>query len=223
MAPSSECTTIMCVRNGSRYIRSALDSIAAQSRVPEQVIVVDDGSSDGTSALVRTDYPWVEVVETSPAGHAAALNTGIALARHGLLAFLDHDDEWTRTKQATQVAALVGRPDLDAVVGSVTNVIEVNGVVVAEEPMGPGRVLGALLIRREALTRVGPMPAGIAHHGIVDWWSRAELAGLAWAPVPDEALRRRVHGQNSTITSKKEADASLLARIRDHRHRQRAP
>ena len=87
-------SVVMCVRDGERYLREALDSIAGQRRNDLEV-VVDDGSKDDSAQIAR-DHPLKpEILSQQPLGASAALNYGIRVARGRYLAFLDCDDVWT--------------------------------------------------------------------------------------------------------------------------------
>lgn len=94
-----------------RMLRRALDSVRAQTLAPQQVIVVDDGSCDGTAAMVRRRYPDVELVCQRNAGVSAARNRGIARTAGDWIALLDSDDEWLPDKLAAQAKALRAAPD----------------------------------------------------------------------------------------------------------------
>jgi glycosyltransferase involved in cell wall biosynthesis len=98
--------------NASSFITEALDSVFAQSAVPRQVIVVDDGSLDGTADKVRGRYGAdVTVLQQSNAGPAAARNRGIAEANCDFIAFLDADDLWTPDKISRQIEFLNAHPE----------------------------------------------------------------------------------------------------------------
>lgn len=87
-------TAIIPCYNAVPYLGQAIESVLAQSRRVDQVIVVDDCSTDGSVALARS-YPGVEVLSTPRnSGHAAARNVAIEAARGNLLAWLDADDYW---------------------------------------------------------------------------------------------------------------------------------
>jgi GT2 family glycosyltransferase len=86
---------IVPVYNKASYIARCLDSIAAQTFQNFEVIVVDDGSTDGSSDIVAAyPDPRIRLVRQANAGPGAARNRGAAEARFPLLAFLDADDEW---------------------------------------------------------------------------------------------------------------------------------
>lgn len=91
--------------NAERYIGATLRSILAQSGTALEVIVVDDGSTDGSAALVEREFPTVRLLKRTNAGVAAARNTGIAEAKGDWIAFCDADDIWLPGKLAAQLQA----------------------------------------------------------------------------------------------------------------------
>jgi glycosyltransferase involved in cell wall biosynthesis len=96
--------------NRRELVARALTSVLAQSRTPDEVIVVDDGSTDGTAEALREDFPGVVVLSQENRGVSAARNRGIAEAKGEWVAFLDSDDEWLPRKLETQLDALSASP-----------------------------------------------------------------------------------------------------------------
>jgi glycosyltransferase involved in cell wall biosynthesis len=88
----------------------ALTSVHNQTRAPDQVIVVDDGSTDDTADRIAADWPNVICLRQENRGVSAARNTGIRAATGQWLAFLDSDDEWLPDKLQKQLAALAEQP-----------------------------------------------------------------------------------------------------------------
>jgi len=80
--------------NVEAYISRALDSVLAQSRPADEIIVVDDGSTDSTASQIKKYVPQVRYIHQANAGLAGARNTGINAATGDWIAFLDGDDEW---------------------------------------------------------------------------------------------------------------------------------
>jgi glycosyltransferase involved in cell wall biosynthesis len=96
--------------NAERYIAATIESVLAQGHAALEIIVVDDGSSDGSVALVRAAFPQVRVEQQANAGVAAARNRGIALARGEWIAFVDADDIWLPGKLEAQFALMAATP-----------------------------------------------------------------------------------------------------------------
>ena len=105
-------SVIVPTYNRGHLLPRALNSIAAQTQTPLEVIVVDDGSTDDTIAILRREYPDVVIFEETHRGVSAARNRGIQASRGDWIAFLDSDDEWLPEKLARQNAALVSTPTI---------------------------------------------------------------------------------------------------------------
>lgn len=93
--------------NAERYLAATLRSVLAQvGDFSLEVLVVDDGSSDGSVEMLRRDFPTVRVLEQANAGVAAARNAGIAAATAPWIAFVDADDIWMPGKLQSQLQLL---------------------------------------------------------------------------------------------------------------------
>lgn len=94
-------------------VREAVASVLAQSLPADEVIVVDDGSTDGTAAALEDEFgSALRIFQTPNRGVSAARNLGVAQSRGRWLAFLDSDDLWLPGKLAAQAELLASRPDL---------------------------------------------------------------------------------------------------------------
>ena len=96
--------------NAEQFIAATLESALAQTLKDTEVIVIDDGSKDGTARVVQT-FPTVRYVRQTNGGVSTARNHGAALAQGQFLAFLDSDDIWHPDKLRQQVQALEQHPD----------------------------------------------------------------------------------------------------------------
>lgn len=105
-------TTIIPVHNGARYIADAIDSVLAQTVAPSEILVIDDGSTDGTAEVVRRYGERVTGIVQKNQGVSAARNHGLQRATGEFVAFLDADDVWHKRKLELQLEALARHPEL---------------------------------------------------------------------------------------------------------------
>lgn len=98
--------------NASAHIVETLESVFAQHYEPMEIIVVDDGSSDGTAELVAKAYPSVRVIRKQNGGAASARNAGIRIATGDYIAFLDADDFWLPGKLHAQYRYFQAHPEV---------------------------------------------------------------------------------------------------------------
>ena len=102
----ADVTVITAARNAAAVIERNVRSVATQSLLPAEHIVIDDGSTDATVELVAAlarEFPHLRVIRQANAGAAAARNAGIRVAAARYVAFLDSDDYWTEHKLAQQI------------------------------------------------------------------------------------------------------------------------
>jgi len=97
--------------NRSSYLARALESVFAQSVLPHEVIVVDDGSTDNSSEIIKLNFRDVRYLYQENRGVSSARNTGILAARGDWIALLDSDDRWEPHKLERQQRALQANPD----------------------------------------------------------------------------------------------------------------
>jgi len=97
--------------NRIETLSRAIGSVLAQTRPVDELIIVDDGSTDGTNAWLREHYPNIQLIEQVNAGVSAARNRGIKSSSCDWIALLDSDDEWLPQKLEKQLARLASEPD----------------------------------------------------------------------------------------------------------------
>ncbi|MCB1425823.1 MAG: glycosyltransferase family A protein [Zhengella sp.] len=113
--PRPLCSVVIPAFNAMDFLPSAIASVEAQSISGLEVLVLDDGSTDGTAEwlrIVRAQRPWLKVFEGGDLGPARARNLLIEKANSGLIAFLDADDEWLPGKLARDIAYHEAQPDI---------------------------------------------------------------------------------------------------------------
>ena len=94
------------------FLGRAIDSVLSQTRPAHEVIVIDDGSTDGTVPWLKKEYPTVKLIEQANQGVSAARNAGIQQAKSEWIALLDSDDEWFPEKLERQVKELQKYPEI---------------------------------------------------------------------------------------------------------------
>ncbi|MDE0802115.1 MAG: glycosyltransferase [Acidimicrobiales bacterium] len=223
-------SAVIALHNGSEHIVGAVASVAAQSRPPLELIIVDDGSTDDGGDLVRAmDLPFEVVLVDQPnAGQSAARNHGASLARGDLLAFLDQDDVWHRR----HLEALA-EPFVDVDVGwaySDFDEIDHQGSVVTVGFLRehgvehPKRTLHACLdadlmvlpsasvIRRQMYEELGGFDPGLRGYEDDDLYVRAFRAGWRLVLVPESLTRFRVHAGSSSTSGTFQASRIAFGR-----------
>lgn len=109
-------SVVVATYNQAAFIEEALESVLAQTHPPLEVLVVDDGSTDGTRERIARFEDGVTTVFQTNQGVSAARNVGIRQARGDLVAFLDGDDVWSPAKLRAHVEAAVRNPSAGLVV-----------------------------------------------------------------------------------------------------------
>jgi hypothetical protein len=218
-------SVVIPTHNRSQYLRQAVDSVLAQSYADFEVIVVDDGSSDDTRAIVcgftdaRVRYSY-----QSNAGRCAARNAGIQLARGDYVSFLDDDDLFLCNKLSSHVRALGEHPDVGLVTGG-WRCIDAQGALLKEVPawlwhprldvdtwlqVCPS-LPSAVTMRRTWLERSGGFDRQIGEYA-EDWdlWLRLAYAGCQMAWVEELACAYRIHSLN-TVSNASRQVAGMFA------------
>ncbi len=98
--------------NRRQTIGRSIDSVLNQTLFPSEIIVVDDGSTDGTSDYIQSNFPSIRLLQQPNKGVSAARNKGIRCADANWIALLDSDDEWFPQKLEKQVMTLSQNPDI---------------------------------------------------------------------------------------------------------------
>jgi glycosyltransferase involved in cell wall biosynthesis len=109
---------IIPVYNCEQFVAEAIKSALEQDYLHKEVILVNDGSTDGTLEVLRTFGDAIRLIDQKNGGPPKARNTGLHAARGDYIAFLDADDVWLQNKISTQVAHLDAHPEVGTVVSS---------------------------------------------------------------------------------------------------------
>lgn len=219
-AAGASVSVVIPAYNAGHFLPATLRTVFEQTYSPLEVIVVDDGSEDGTSEVMKEYAGRVTYLRTCRGGQAAATNLGVHAAHGDWIALLDADDLWLPERLERQLAvAARTRADLvfsDAAYvehGAETGVTHFarRGLKHQLAKFAPGQVVSdpflqlflsgcyvlrsTALIRRAALVEVGLFDEGIRCNDDMDLWFRLSLRSR-FAVVPEVLVRYRVHGDN---------------------------
>jgi glycosyltransferase involved in cell wall biosynthesis len=196
---------IVPAHNYGRFVGEALDSILAQTYRPIEVVVVDAGSTDDTSAVLARYGDAVRCVTRGEILPAEARNVGICETRGEFVALLDADDLWHPKKLAYQMARFEARPELGYCLSLVQPFWTENMREYAERFRGsrrlgpiPGYATVTLLARREVFQTVGLLNPALTVSDAVEWFLRASDLGVPMEMLPEVLVYRRLHGKNFT-------------------------
>jgi len=226
-------TCIVPVYNGERYLGEAIESILKQSYRPIEIIVADDGSTDGTASIAASYGKQLRYLRQPNAGPAAARNLGISMSAGEFVAFLDADDLWHGEKFDRQMARFRERPELDYCIGHVQN-FWIPELIQEERRFRdhriskalPGYCTGTLLARRHCFDVVGEFNTAIKHADDTEWFLRAAEQGIVMELLPDVLLYRRLHHTNlsrAKASNSRDQYLRVLKSALDRRRRQDKP
>ncbi len=204
-------SAVLTVYNGERYLNEALDAVLSQTRPPDEVVVVDDGSTDGTARLLEGYGSEIRVVHQPNAGHPAGFNRGFREAQGEYLARCDADDIWNANKLECQLAAIDAHPEVDICFTAARTFGRIeqpfsshpgSGIL---EPASFARTLyrrnmvcsSSVLIRRATFERLGPFCEPLITEDY-EYWMRALKAGAVFFYEPRTLVSYRLHDGNVT-------------------------
>lgn len=196
--PPPAVTVVTPTYQRATLLPRAIDSVLAQTRGDLEYVIVDDGSTDGTEALVRSyQDPRIRYERQENQGQSVARNRGVELARAPWVAFLDSDNAWFPDRLERHLEVLVQEPDVDVLYGvSVPRGRDPAEHVRRVGPRPSGRVTRELLlgnfvplnsttVRRARLLQVGGFDPQLRSAEDYDLWLRLSVAGrFVHAPIP---------------------------------------
>jgi glycosyltransferase involved in cell wall biosynthesis len=223
-------TAIIPVYNGKKYLREAIDSVINQTLKPIELIIIDDGSSDGSIDILKNiTSPFnISVITQKNAGQAAARNRGITAAQGDFIALLDQDDAW----YPNHLEVLAKEFDGNELLGwSYSNVDECDqrgrllkkgllNYIIADHPkIDVERMLSedlhilpsATLIRKKALFEIGLFDERFSGYEDDDLFVRLFLAGWDNTYIKKSLSKWRVHANSSGHTLRMHESRRLFA------------
>lgn len=226
MGSAPKISVMMAVRNGEKFLQEALDSVLTQEGVDFEFVAVDDGSTDGTVAILEACRdPRLRIVRNTNHGLVNALNLGFASVRGDYIARMDSDDVCLPGRLAKQSALLDANPDVDMVHAS-ARIIDDSGkgsriimatpgtqddyrAVLTDEVPGKPIINPTVMIRRSSLAQTGgyrDSPSCEDH----EFWLRV-LDSWKFMAIPEVLLLYRQHlGGISRVNSREQATSHVM-------------
>lgn len=212
--------------NHARYLRECVDSVLAQDHPAVELIVVDDGSTDGSLDILKSYGDRLYLLQQQGGRQARARNLALAVACGQLVAFLDSDDRWRAGRLAAAVAAFRAQPQA-ALVWADHAFIDDQGRPLGEQRwVAPGgdfrRVLIAgnpicnatVTVRRDVLDRIGGFNEAAPRVCDGAAWTQIAARGHRFVHLPQVLLDYRLHGGNDSARfapMTHDRDTALLA------------
>ncbi len=228
----------MCVYNGTVYLDEALDSIRQQTLADIEIIVVDDGSTDGTPAIIArhaAEDARIRVTTIEHQGPAGARNVGLRLARTRYVALMDADDIAMPERLAVQAAFLERNPDVAALGASAWHIgphgrrISVSDAgPVSRDELANLRAAGkavfliapTVMLDRDAVLAIGGFRPAMVPAEDIDLWTRLAETRVVLS-LRDRLLQYRVHA--GSISTRRFFDQmQRFALVEENARRRRA-
>jgi glycosyltransferase involved in cell wall biosynthesis len=210
MAQLSSIAVIIPTYNSGNYFKETLQSVLRQTLPPDEVLVNDDGSSDGTPELAESYGPPVRVFRRSGQRQSASRNFAATQTACEWIAFLDHDDLWEPNKLEKQMEELRRNPGADLCYSARVTFEEENGLFRRNKVFSvpqPERIReslyrnttflpGSVVIRRATYLAAGGFNPALRYVEDWDLWLRLLHSGVRFAACPEPLLITRYHGNN---------------------------
>lgn len=193
---------VIAARDGVLYLREAIESVLGQTESSVEIVVVDDGSVDGTRDVARAFAPDVRCLASPRRGLGAARNAGVRAVRGHYVAFLDQDDLWPAEKLERQLSAFRRRAAPDVVFGHVREFLtpgldrRVAARLRCFSDPRPAALPGTMLATRAALARGGRFQTRWISNDFMAWLLAARERGLREIMLSEHVLSRRLHASN---------------------------
>ena len=212
-------SVILTCYNGKKYILEAVESVLKQLGESDELIVVDDGSTDDSRSLVSKlrDNRVQLICRKENGGIAAARNDALSVVQGLYVSFIDHDDRWEVGRMRDFEDIIKASPDVEVVHGKVAHFysdptlerrFRLQETQAAVLP-------GTVTLSNTLLKRIGLFNTSITCGEFVDFMARAKTLTSLWHASDKVYLQRRIHGENYTLSHARDA-TGYLAVVRAH-------
>lgn len=224
---SETISIVMPLLDGERFLAESIESILAQTRAPDEIVVVDGGSRD-RSREIASSYDAVTLLDQPGKGIADAWNHGIRTSTGSLIGFLDSDDLYMPGKLEAQERVFAERPELDGVLGLVHHFQEpgyeqrpgVRDEWISDKTY-MAQMPSVMLVRRETFDRVGVFDDGYTIAADIDWYARFTDLGCVWGELDELVLEKRYHDTNLSVDQARLSSMEIARAMRRSIERKR--
>lgn len=222
MSSNPLVSVIIPAYNAQKYIKSAIESVLEQSYQSVECIVIDDGSTDDTAAIVKSYSGKVTYIYQDNAERSAARNKGISCSNAEYISFLDVDDFFDKLKTEKQMAIFSKYPATDLVFSKPVIYNEINDNYHQLElkfnrdnlykSLFAGNFIytSSYIVKKSAITRIDGFNTNYSHAEDWEFLLRLALTGSVFYFLDEHLSYYRVHGMNSINNQLKMFESCFL-------------
>lgn len=202
MNQKSSISVIIPAYNSAKYLSDAINSILQQTMKADEIIVVDDGSTDDTEAVLKKFKGNIRTVYQENAGTASARNRGLQMAQGDIIGFLDADDIWLKNKLELQLNLFQEYPEYETVIGLLKRIPISKTEEALKMKIEDGEhatSLGSSLIKKQVFEKIGNFDDEMRFCDDVDLFLRIQDYGIKVLGHNDVVQLYRRHDQNITL------------------------
>lgn len=224
---SARVSCLLSVLNGETYLAEAIDSMLAEQGPHDEIIVIDDGSTDGTPEVLKRYAGRIKVITQPNAGMATAYNRALEQATGRYVAFNDADDLWQPGRIARMCAVLDAEPATDLVFGMSLQFVSPELADADKRRVAPpvallrGEIFPCMMMRRTAYERVGRFDETMRVTFGYSWIAQAKAMNLGQVMLAETVSRRRLHPNNWSRLNRDQLNAESLKAMREQILRRR--
>lgn len=198
-------SVIIPTYNSDRFISEAIESVLQQTKKPDEIIVVDDGSTDDTQQTVEKFGGSIRYIYQENAGPAAARNRGLEAAKGDLIGFVDADDIWLKNKLELQLNLFQQNPVNEIVIGLLYRIPLAKTDEILQTEIEDGEYaasVGSALMKKSVFEKIGAFDEELRFSEDIDLFFRILEAGINVVGHEEVVQLYRRHDKNSTEDEK---------------------
>ena len=204
---------IIACFNGENYLKEAVESVISQLMFNDELIIVNDGSTDNTQAIISSykDSRIIPIHLSKNIGFSSARNEGLKIASKEYISFLDHDDLWPLDRQKLIIDTLNKNPDAGLVYGKIEQFFspELKDQLEKKYKLPPvmhSPFSGGIVIKRSIIEEAELFDSNFKKGEWIDLLSKMNKLQIKKILINDTLLLRRIHDKNNSLQNKSMAD-----------------